>query len=55
MQRVISPANGIAVPLTSFWVMPWAVIAVLAMPFGLEAWPLQVLARNPQDRHAKAL
>ncbi|BBK42882.1 competence protein ComEC [Allostella vacuolata] len=37
------PANLIAVPLTSFWVMPWAVIAVLAMPFGLEAWPLAAM------------
>ncbi|BBK32021.1 competence protein ComEC [Allostella humosa] len=37
------PANLIAVPLTSFWVMPWAVVAVLAMPFGLEAWPLAAM------------
>ncbi|MGE0716169.1 MAG: ComEC/Rec2 family competence protein [Alphaproteobacteria bacterium] len=37
------PANLIAVPLTSFWVMPWAVIAVLAMPLGLEAWPLAAM------------
>ncbi len=37
------PANLVAVPLTSFWVMPWAVIAVVAMPFGLEAWPLAAM------------
>ncbi len=28
-------ANMLAVPLTSFWVMPWAVLAVILMPFGL--------------------
>jgi competence protein ComEC len=32
--------NLIAVPLSSFIIMPAAVAAVLAMPFGLEAWPL---------------
>lgn len=37
------PANLIAVPLTSFWVMPWAVIAVIVMPLGLEAWPLAAM------------
>jgi competence protein ComEC len=30
-------ANMIAVPLTSFWIMPWAVLAFALMPFGLEA------------------
>lgn len=29
-------ANAVAVPLTSFWIMPWAVLAMLLMPFGLE-------------------
>jgi competence protein ComEC len=29
-------ANLLAVPLTSFWVMPWAVIGLLLMPLGLE-------------------
>jgi competence protein ComEC len=33
-------ANMIAVPLTSFWIMPWAVLAFALMPFGLEAWAL---------------
>lgn len=37
------PANLVAVPLTSFWVMPWAVIAAAAMPFGLDAWPLAAM------------
>ncbi len=30
-------ANVIAVPLTALWVMPWAIVAFLLMPFGLEA------------------
>ncbi|MGH6942217.1 ComEC/Rec2 family competence protein [Hypericibacter sp.] len=29
-------ANLLAIPLTGFWVMPWAVAACLLMPFGLE-------------------
>ena len=29
-------ANLIAVPLSSLWIMPWAVVAFLLMPFGLE-------------------
>lgn len=29
-------ANMAAVPLTGLWIMPWAVLAVLLMPFGLE-------------------
>lgn len=33
-------ANLAAVPLTSIWVMPWAVAAVFLMPFGLEALAL---------------
>lgn len=31
-------ANAIAVPLTAFWIMPLAALALLSMPFGLE-WP----------------
>jgi len=33
-------ANMLAVPLTGFWIMPWAVVASIAMPFGLDgaAW-----------------
>lgn len=29
-------ANMIAVPATALWIMPWAVVAFLLMPFGLE-------------------
>jgi len=34
------PANLVAVPLTAFWIMPWAVLALLLMPFGLEGLAL---------------
>src|SRR6185312_5163203 len=33
-------ANMIAVPLTGMWVMPWAVLAIILMPFGLERFAL---------------
>lgn len=33
-------ANMIAVPATALWIMPWAVVAFLLMPFGLEALAL---------------
>jgi competence protein ComEC len=36
-------ANIVAVPITGFWVMPWAMIACFLMPFGLEAAPLQAM------------
>ncbi len=36
-------ANAVAVPLTSFLVMPAGLAAMLAMPLGLEAWPLAVM------------
>lgn len=33
-------ANMLIVPLASFWIMPAAVLAFIAMPFGLEYFPL---------------
>jgi competence protein ComEC len=33
-------ANLIAVPLTGVWVMPWAVLVFVLLPFGLESWAL---------------
>ena len=33
-------ANIVAVPVTGLWIMPWALIAFLLMPFGLEALAL---------------
>lgn len=37
------PANLFGVPVLSFLVMPAGVIALVAMPLGLEYWPLQVM------------
>ncbi|MHC8509608.1 MAG: ComEC/Rec2 family competence protein [Rhodospirillales bacterium] len=39
-------ANLIAVPVTALWVMPSALAAFAAMPFGLEALPLHVMGRG---------
>ena len=36
-------ANLIALPLVGLPIMPFALVRLLAMPFGLEAWPLQVM------------
>lgn len=33
-------ANMLAVPLTGFWVMPWALVLFLLLPFGLEVGAL---------------
>lgn len=37
------PANMLAVPLTALWIMPWAVIAAVLMPLGLEGLPLTMM------------
>jgi competence protein ComEC len=37
------PANILAVPITALWTMPWAVIAALLMPFGLEGAALAAM------------
>ena len=36
-------ANAVAVPITSFLVMPAGMLAALAMPLGLEGWPSQAM------------
>jgi len=36
-------ANLVAVPLTSLWVMPFALLSFASMPFGLEAAPLAAM------------
>jgi len=36
-------ANMLVVPLSSFWIMPMAMLSFLTMPFGLDAWPLAAL------------
>ena len=47
-------ANMIAVPATDLWVMPWALVAMLAMPLGLEAWPLAAMGWGVDLVHAVA-
>ncbi|MEM7225854.1 MAG: ComEC/Rec2 family competence protein [Pseudomonadota bacterium] len=37
-------ANLFAVPMTAFWIMPWALIAYLLMPLGLDGPALQAMA-----------
>lgn len=39
-------ANALAVPITGFWVMPWAIVAVLLMPLHLEALPLIMMSKG---------
>ncbi|MDR3519149.1 MAG: ComEC/Rec2 family competence protein [Azospirillaceae bacterium] len=39
-------ANVIAIPITAFWVMPCAIVTLLASPFGLDAAVLSVMARG---------
>lgn len=36
-------ANTLAIPLTSFWLMPVCVFVMLLWPFGLAEWPLRLL------------
>ena len=36
-------ANAMAVPITSILVMPAGLLALFAMPLGLEAWPLRLM------------
>ena len=38
-----SPPNLIAVPAAAFWIMPAGLLGVLAMPVGLESWPLAAM------------
>ena len=39
-------ANGLAIPVMSFIVMPFALLSVVLMPFGLEALPLVILGKG---------
>jgi competence protein ComEC len=36
-------ANTLLMPLISFWIMPMAMLSLLAIPLGLEYWPLKLL------------
>lgn len=33
-------ANFLAVPITATWILPWGIVALVLMPFGLEGWAL---------------
>src|SRR5512132_1798410 len=53
-------ANMLAVPVTGFWIMPWAVVAMLLMPFGLEgialtplSWGVDVVIRVAEEVAAR--
>jgi hypothetical protein len=37
------PANLIVTPIVSLLIMPIALLVLLAMPFGLEVWPLKAM------------
>ena len=37
-------ANFLAVPLTAVWIMPWATLSYVLLPFGLEAWALRPMS-----------
>ncbi|WP_373505671.1 ComEC/Rec2 family competence protein [Aestuariivirga sp.] len=39
-------ANGLAIPVIGLVVMPFALLSAVLMPFGLEAWPLMVVAKG---------
>jgi competence protein ComEC len=39
-------ANGLAIPVVSLAVMPFAALSAVLMPLGLEAWPLAVLGKG---------
>lgn len=39
-------ANLLAMPLVTFVVMPAGLLAMLMMPFGLDAWPLQLMGQG---------
>jgi competence protein ComEC len=38
--------NLLAAPLTSIWIMPAAIVAMIAMPMGLERWPATVMGEG---------
>ncbi len=39
-------ANALAVPITGFWVMPWAIVSVLLMPLSLERLALVPMSKG---------
>ncbi len=47
-------ANLLGVPLTGFWIMPWGLLAMLLMPFGLEQVALVPMAWGVEGLNAIA-
>ncbi|MFC7332067.1 ComEC/Rec2 family competence protein [Rhodocista pekingensis] len=41
-------ANLLAVPVTSFWVMPWGLLVYCLMPFGLDGWAVEAMGMGVQ-------
>jgi len=41
-------ANLVAVPVTALWVMPWAIVSFLLMPFGLQWLSLEPMSWGPE-------
>lgn len=39
-------ANGLAIPVVGILVMPFALLGVVMMPFGLDHWPLAVMGKG---------
>lgn len=37
-------ANLLVIPLMAFWIMPWALAAVVLMPFGVSEWSFKCMA-----------
>jgi competence protein ComEC len=46
MQQYAVLANLLAMPVVSFWLMPLVLVTLVAMPLGLEAWPLYGMAHG---------
>ncbi len=42
-------ANMVAIPIVAFWVMPLIVVTYIAMPLGLEEWPLLLVGMGVQN------
>lgn len=43
LQLYALAANLVAIPITGFWIMPWAVAAFALMPLGLDGWALAAM------------
>jgi len=39
-------ANIVAIPVTTFWIMPFGILSLIAMPFSLENFPLYMMEKG---------